>query len=276
MCWPVRLAVVFLLLRGAEFPANSQFSGPSLAALKARAEAGDAAAQEQLAEQFSQHRDFQAAESWYRKSAEQGFAPAQGKLAKFLLPRTVPRMGTTSEERAEAGDEALKWLMLAANQGDKQAQADLADLYFEGRLVTTDLIEAYKWADLATQGATPYSAANISGRSTRDAAILKMTAQELAEAKKRVANFRPRLLGKNELPEPAWVKQIKLTALVGPPNRRLALVGGTPFSNGETALVKIGGQSKKIRCLEIRDNSALVEIEGFETPRELLLAPNPK
>jgi hypothetical protein len=107
---------------------------------------------------------------------------------------------------------------------------------------------------------------------SEDGAILQMSPNQIVEARKRVAAFTPRKPGKDELPEPSWVQQIKLSGLSGPADRRLAIISGTTFSQGETASVKVAGKAVKLRCLEIRDKSALVEIVGLSKPRELTLA----
>jgi hypothetical protein len=52
-------------------------------------------------------------------------------------------------DRAAIADAAVKWITLAANLGDKQGQANLADVCLEDKLVKQDLIEAYKWGGVA-------------------------------------------------------------------------------------------------------------------------------
>ena len=54
---------------------------------------------------------------------------------------------------------------------------------------------------------------------------MKMNADQITEAHKRVAAFTPHKPGKDELPEPTWVKKIKLNGINGPDNKRLALIG---------------------------------------------------
>jgi len=117
----------------------------------------------------------------------------------------------------------VRWIALAANQGDKQGQADFASVFLEGKFAKQDLVEAYKWGELASQGSA-ISVAAISGRSTRDAAILKMNADQIAEARKRVAAFVPHKPQRSELPEPAWVKKIKLNGISGTPAKRFATI----------------------------------------------------
>jgi hypothetical protein len=263
--------LILLTVLGSPVRSLSESSGSSLAEIKAAAEAGDPSAQDRLAQAFIGRLDSKQAEFWYRKAAEQGYAHAQGKLGNMLLMRSRISINGTKAERAAMGDEAVRWATLAANQGDKRGQADLADIYLEGKVVKQDLIQAYKWGELAAKG-TVIDTATITGRSTRDSAILKMSADQIAEAQKQVAAFTPHKPGKGELPEPAWVKQIKLSGISGPANRRLALINGTPFSLGETISVKVAGKTVKVHCLEIREESVLAEIEGLDKPREISIA----
>src|SRR5262249_1196369 len=84
-----------------------------------------------------------------------------------------------------------------------------------------------------------------------------------------------------DLPDSAWVQQIKLTGLTGPANHRLAVISGKSFAQGEIADVKVAGKQVTVRCVQIRETSVLVEIQGDEKPRELFLpgtkpkSPNP-
>jgi len=259
--------------------AFAQQPPPTLEQIKIAADAGDPVAQDKLAERVGW--DTAQGEVLYRKAAAQGYVHAQGRLGHILLMRnrsTFPLFGlkpdaqaATNAIRAAINDEAVKWITLAANQGDKQGQTDLADLCLEGKLVKQDLIEAYKWGELASQGMPEFYIPAEESRSIRDTAILKMNADQIAEARKRVAAFTPHKPGRDELPEPAWVKKIKLTGISGPDNKRLALIGNQTFEKGERKTVKIDGQPVAIQCLEITATTATISIEGIDSTRTLPL-----
>ena len=70
-----------------------------------------------------------AMEKWFRKSAEQGYAPAQYVVAHCC----------------GGGPEAMEWFHKAAEQGFAQAQHVLGDCYKDGRNVEKDEVEAAKW-----------------------------------------------------------------------------------------------------------------------------------
>ena len=176
--------------------------------------------------------------------------------------------GLKPADKAALADEAVKWVTLAANQGDKLGQVDLARMYLEGKLVKPDLIEAYKWGELSARNPS-LDLVIYSGASTRDAAILKMNADHIAEARKRVAAFVPHKPQQSDLPEPAWVQKIKLGGISGTPNHRLALINNKTLGKGDQTTLKIDGKSVTVHCLEIRESSVVISIEGLDGTREL-------
>ena len=265
-----RFVFVLLMVLGCQVSTLAQLSAPSLEQIKIAADAGDPAAQDKLAETFILRADTAQAEMWYRKAAAQGYTHAQGQLGNMLLMRSRMTFGLKPDARAAIADEAVKWMTLAANQGDKQGQANIADVCLEGKLVKQDLIEAYKWGDLAAQGSL-LNVATIAGRSTRDSATLKMNADQIAEARGRVAAFVPHQVQKSEMPEPAWVKKLKLNGISGTPAKHFATICNQTFEKGESRTVKIDGQPVAIQCLEITDSSTTIAIEGIEGTRTLHL-----
>ena len=263
-----------LLILTLLFTASCAFAqtGANLEAIKAAAEAGDPAAQDQLAAKFISRMDSKSAELWYRKAAAQGYAHAQGQLGHMLFMRSRLTIGLKPDAKAALESESVKWMTLAANQGDKQGQGDLAEVLLEGKLVKTDLIEAYKWGELSTHGGGVINIPGVHGRTVRDSAILKMTAEQLAEAKQRVAEFKPHQSSKAEQPKPAAkLFAIKLSGISGGPTKRFATIGNKTFAPGERGTVKIDDQPVSIKCLEITDKTATISIEGVEGTQTLTL-----
>jgi hypothetical protein len=258
---PLILALLF-----AAAGAYAQQPVPTLEQIKIAADAGDPVAQDKLAERVGSAQ----AEILYRKAAAQGYAHAQGKLGNLLLLRSQLFIGVKAEARSALADEGIKWTTLAANQGDKQGQVDLAQVYLEGKWVNQDLIEAYKWGDLSVKNPS-LEFTVFSGRSYRDSAILKMNADQIAEAHRRVAAFVPHQPQKNELPDPSWVQQIKLGGISGSVGHRLAIINGKTFADGDKITIKSSGKSVAVQCLEVRTNFVLIAIEGVSGSRELKL-----
>ena len=79
--------------------------------------------------------DRQAAQ-WYRKGADQGYAPAQHNLANMYLDGR----GLQQDDK-----QAVAWYRRAAEQGYESAQHNLAFSYFNGRGVPQDDQQAVAW-----------------------------------------------------------------------------------------------------------------------------------
>jgi hypothetical protein len=260
----------FLALVLAATSLFAQSPPATLAQIKVAAEGGDPASQDKLAEAFVMRADSAQAMIWYRKAAEQGFPHAQGRLGNMLLSRSRTDAFATPAARTAMSEEAVRWIILAANQGDKRGQADFADICLEGKLVKQDLVEAYKWGELASNGSM-IDVATVSGRSCRDAATLKMDAGQIAEAQRRAAAFIPHQVKASDMPEPSWVKQIKLNGISGTPERRLAIINGKTLQTGDHTSLKLGEKTVTVRCVEIRQGSVVISIDGLDGAREVRL-----
>ena len=159
----------------------------SMEELTRAAELGDADAQFDLGFVYSAGLgDFEAdraeALTWYRRSAEQGFARAQSALGSAYayghsLEQDFTQAATWCRLSAEQGDaegqlcmallyaggcgveqddtESARWYRLAADQGEGQAQARLGDMYANGEGgVQQDPVEADKWYRRAVEPGT--------------------------------------------------------------------------------------------------------------------------
>lgn len=86
--------------------------------------------------------------------------------------------------------EAAKWYLLAAEQGDPDAQLALAKLYHGGAGLPVSLIQAYKWYNLAAARFSPGQARNDAAR-RRDALARGMSAHQLTEAQRLAQRWQP-------------------------------------------------------------------------------------
>jgi len=164
---------VFLLCSGC---------GQNINALRKTAEQGDAGAQLKLGEDYLfglgvPQNDAEAAK-WFRKSAEQGLAWSQ-----FMLGGCYERRQGVPKDDAEA----VKWFRKAAEQGFFLAQFNLGKAYENGDGVPQDFIEAYKWFNLAAAKREIKDFIEA-----RDELTTRMTAAQIAEGKKRAAEFVPK------------------------------------------------------------------------------------
>ena len=173
------LAVLFFVCAAALTSAQT----PGIdAALLAKANAGDAAAQVSVGEKYAAGtnvpQDLKQAVDWYRKAAAQGNASAEIHLADaYRDGRGTPR------------DTALaaQWYRKAADQGDPSAQGTLAMLYMLGQGVPQSDMEAYYWFDLAAAADTPRKQQYITNRQNVGTRI---TTDELAQLQERAAQWK--------------------------------------------------------------------------------------
>ena len=121
--------------------------------------------------------DYTEAAKWYRRAAEQGLAMAQFSVGvMYAKGEGVPKDAT----------EAVKWSRRAAEQGHADAQYNLSGMYWSGEGVPTNHIQAYSWASLAA------ASGNLKAKERREILAKYMTREQVAEAQKIAAAFKPR------------------------------------------------------------------------------------
>lgn len=65
---------------------------------------------------------------------------------------------------------------------------------------------------------------------------------------------------------------LTLKAITGTKGHRFALLNNQTFAAGDTAKVKLEDREVKVRCLEVRERSVVVAVEGQQGQREITLA----
>jgi protein disulfide-isomerase len=71
-------------------------------------------------------------------------------------------------------------------------------------------------------------------------------------------------------PPPRYTELV-LKGISGPKNRRLAMINNQTLSAGDAAPVKVGEKRVRVRCVEVREKSVLVAVEGETSQREIKL-----
>jgi localization factor PodJL len=188
--------------------------GPSKNLL-AQAEAGDAAAQFDLAVRYAEGgagpRNYELAAQWYERAAQQGLAMAEYRLgslyekglgvgkdlqrAKDLYQRAAEKGNTRAMHNlgvlaAEGGKpnytSAALWFGKAAEYGIHDSQYNLAVLLARGLGLPKDLLKSYTWfAIVAATG-------DADAAQKRDDVAARLTSSELAAANAAAAGFAPR------------------------------------------------------------------------------------
>ena len=151
-----------------------------VAALRVKANAGDAGAQNYLGFAYFNGQgvpqDYAQAAAWFRKAAEQGDADAQFNLGMmYYNGQGVPQDDA----------QAAAWYRKAADQGYANAQFNLGVMYRNGQGVPQDYVESHKWRNLAASRASAEKQKQYA--ETRDAMATLMTPAQLADAQQRAS-----------------------------------------------------------------------------------------
>ncbi|MGB6494758.1 MAG: hypothetical protein WBD78_03115 [Methylocella sp.] len=183
--------------------------------LVGQAEAGDAAAQFDLAIRYAEGgagpRNYKLAAQWYEKAAQQGLAVAEYRLgslyekglgvgkdmqrAKDLYQRAAEKGNTRAMHNlgvlaAEGGKpnytSAALWFGKAAEYGIRDSQYNLAVLLARGLGLPKDLVKSYTWFAIVA------AAGDADAARKRDEVAARLTSSELAAANAAAAGFAPR------------------------------------------------------------------------------------
>ena len=150
---------------------------PEVAAVRARAEAGDAGAQNDLGLSYVHGQgvpqDDAEAVRWLRLAADQEDAGAQFNLGV---------MYDTGEGVPQDDAEAARWYRLAADQGNTSAQFNLGFMYITGEGVPQDYVQAHMWFNLAASRRTGED--RELAVENRDIAADQLTPAALSEAQR--------------------------------------------------------------------------------------------
>ena len=170
-------------------PVYEGTAGSDSDGLLTKANTGDANAQFELGENYYKYQDYEEAVRWYRRAAEQGFAPAQENLGlcyergqgvqkdyaeAVKWYRKAAEQGNAAAQNNYANclyagkggvpqdyTEAAKWYQKAAEQGDEYGQFNLGACYFFGVGVLKDYAEAVKWYRKAAEQGNVYAQHNL-------------------------------------------------------------------------------------------------------------------
>lgn len=79
------------------------------------------------------------------------------------------------------------------------------------------------------------------------------------------------LYGGAPLQPPPKYEDLELKGISGTKKRRFALLNNQTFMEGETAAVKFGDGTIRVRCVEIKEDSVVIEVGRDKEPREVFL-----
>jgi len=207
----------FYVFQAALTPSGGSATKPNVdvAALRAKAEAGDPQAQAQLGDLYIKGEvvtnSYREAAKWFRMAAAKNNPEGQFGLAQLYdagqggVPRDMAEALKLYQQAADQGlagaeytlgfmyesghgvpknqAEAIKWYAKAAEQGDSLAQFDLAQRYELGVGTKMDHVEALKWYLIAARQGQSDSAKR------GDNLKKYLSSAEIAEAERRADAF---------------------------------------------------------------------------------------
>jgi hypothetical protein len=240
---------------------------PGLAVIKAAAETGDAEAQLKLGRSYHGTFDYQTAVKWFRLAAEQGLAEAQTEMGAALLNGRPPITRGKTGVKADL-PQAIKWFHLAANQGESGAMSQLGQCFQTGNGVPANRVAAYRWLKLASDRG------RVVAKVYLDRLILEMSAAEIAQGQTMAERFVPRKAAPSPVPPSGpTAGGLVLKGISGNATNRLAILNDKTFAVGETRTIHINGTNVSVLCLEIREASVSVRLEGRSDPEEVSFRP---
>jgi len=237
-----------------------------IAAIKQKAEAGDAAAQVALADSLASQFHATEALEWYRKAATQGNVQGEylvGQMLLFGAPGIPSNLAVQPNQT-----EGIRWTFMAATNLHAYACWNMAKALRRGLGTSTNLVEAYAWLKLFSET----SAGSIVGRVEMNELALKLNTSALHQAQ----NLAAQLKAGNWQPPvtraiPEGDSRLKLNGITFGSKIPLAVINGKTLSEGESTKIPVKPGTLNIKCLKIEKDSVLIAIEGENTPRLLPL-----
>ena len=233
---------------------------PALVEIKRSAEGGNPEAQKRLAQSYASSFRFAEAEYWYKKAAPAGDPEVLLALA-WLYSGGKPKMSGSAPVLANPSD-AMDLYHLAAAQGHKRAQHDLAIQYYNGTIVPRNPSRAYQLFRLSDY---------ITGKPYLDRLILEMSTAEVQQAETEVKAFKAKPF-RQALSELVKSK-LELQGIFSNGQKTLAIVNSRTVKPGGSFAMEVAGIPVMITCKEITRDSVRVTFPGGDVRLKLESAP---
>ena len=242
----LRVSTLILVL------AVSAFGEPALLDLKKAAEAGDQIAQKQLTQRYEQSLKFSEAEFWYRKIALTGDPEVLQALGRFYCDGKPAMSGSAGVKANPTNGIAL--ITLAAVQGHKSSQRDLAYAFNKGKLVPYNRIRAYQLLRLSGSPGDKYMI---------DRMILEMPTAEVEQAEAEAKAFKPTPFREAFLQLTRGTLQLQgIAGYSASKGKQISVINGQTIEPGKTIIVQVASIPVPIRCVAIETRSVTVEFFG--------------
>ena len=264
--------VVGLPAWGQRLASNGVRLPDDLVSIRQLADQGSIQAQLALGKKFLAMQHPADALIWYRKTAEKDCMDGVHQVGQMLLFGAASQYPGQRVESKPA--EGIKWTYRAATNSYTTAFRSMSTALQRGLGVKTNLVEAYAWMKLYAEAEPEV------GHPLVEMLGLKLPTDVLVEGRKLASE-----LNKGHWPplqlavatsavvpeaKAGPLVSLKLTGVTLGGRSPLAVINRRTFGPGESAKVPLeAGHSVSVKCLEIREDSVLVAVEGEADPRSL-------
>jgi len=236
-----------------------------VAAIKQKAEAGDANAQVALADMLAAKYRYAEALQWYRKAANHGNPEAAYQVGRLLL---FGASGIPNDQIVKPiPTEGIRWTFQAATNLHANAFWNMSKALQRGLGVSTNLIEAYAWLQLFAE-TVPGS---IVGRAELNTMAIKLDSPAIQQAQRLAAQFKT---GNWQRPViraiPEGASLLKLNGIAGG-KTPLAIINGKTFAEGDSGTIPFKPVPLAVKCLKIDKDAVTIAVDGEDAPRVLRL-----
>lgn len=254
----------------AQRPAQPPAVAPlkAVAVTKQRADAGHIPSQITLASKLVANRHFADALVWYRQAAALGSSEAAYNVGNMLLFG----MKAPVADQVVIPDpaEGVRWTFRAATNRHAGACRNMNIALQRGLGVKTNITEAYAWLQLYAESEPQRGGPEL------DDLALRLDLTVLTNARKLAAQFKSRRWPElSVVTAPKFFLPLRLEGVTLAGENSLAVVNRRTLAAGETTQLPLVRDLIDVKCLEIRAESVLVEVEGEGQPRWLLFATLP-
>lgn len=234
-----------------------------VATLKQKAEAGDVGAKLALGIKLRENDRFQDALAEFKEIGRKGNPEACYQAGELLLygARESGAQAVTARPA-----EGIRWTYRAATNFHAQACRNMARARATGLGVKTNLAEAYAWMQLYAERCPK------PGRGELDALALSIDTATIKQGQGLARQFKakqwPPLAVASASRAPL---ALKVSGITQSPNGALVVLNHRTLAVGEATQFTVGNEMVEVRCIEIGDDFARVEVEGEDEPRRLVL-----
>jgi hypothetical protein len=259
-------AVLFGTLAQAQDPLGNVMTMGfgDVAAIKQKAEVGDAAAQVALGDALAGHYRATEGLEWYKKASVQGNVEGEYHVGEMLLFGAVGIPNNLSVLPNPV--EGIRWTFRAATNFHPHACRNMAKASQQGLGTAINLVEAYAWLKLYSES----PGGSIVGRVELNELALKMDTTALRQAQNLAVQFKAgNGQGPIALTIPEGDPRLKVNTISFGGKVPLAMINGKTLAEGESANVFIPPVRLRIKCLKIEKEAVRIAVEGEDAARVL-------